>query len=81
MPTPQSSAPHAPETHGPELAATPARAGARRGLYKVLGISMLLAIVAMVVVWLAFAAPSRVSSPHVSGATGQPVSDRGNPSP
>jgi hypothetical protein len=44
--------PNAPTDYAPELSATDAQAGAKRGLYRVLLISILLALVVISLVWL-----------------------------
>ena len=63
----------APADHGPELNATDARAGERKGLYRVLGLSTFLALVVMGLVWLSVGSGAHVTSPH-TGPDGQPAS-------
>ena len=55
--TPQGSA-------APVLGAVDARGGARRGIYVILGISLTLAIAAMIVAWLIMGGGSRTTRPQ-----------------
>jgi hypothetical protein len=62
--------PYAPSAeHGPELNATEARAGARTGLYRVLVLSSLLALVVIGLVWLGIGSQAHVSPPHTDPAS------------
>jgi hypothetical protein len=49
-----------------DLTATEARAGERRGLYRVLVVSMAFAVFAVAVAWIALAWNTHVVSPHTS---------------
>jgi hypothetical protein len=73
--SPSSHSAGAPSDHGPELSATDARAGARKGLYRVLTISTLLALVVIGLAWLAMGglSPHSASSQRTD-PNGQPVS-------
>jgi hypothetical protein len=66
--------PYAPSAdRGPELEATEARAGARKGLYRILTLSTLLALVVIGLVWLGIGPRAHVSSPHTDPG-GHPAS-------
>jgi hypothetical protein len=67
-----------PEPQGPHLSSTQARAGERRGLYKILVISTLLALVVIALAWVVIGPPSRVSNPHTDPA-GLPESAANQP--
>lgn len=56
---------------GAQVSVTEARSGVRRGLYKVLLISSLLAIIALAIAWLAQRTP--VTEPRVQATTSQPA--------
>jgi hypothetical protein len=62
------------EPRGPQLTVTQMRGAERRGLYRVLLVSMLLAIVVIVGAWLTIGSQARVSPTHVGPGSAQPAS-------
>ena len=50
--------------HGPVLSPVEARTGARRGIYRILAISIGLTIVAFVVAWMVIAGSSHATKPQ-----------------
>ena len=62
---------------GARIGATRARSGVRRGLYKVLAISTLLAIAVLALVWIAVGPRTPVSPTHVAPAANQPATPGG----
>src|SRR5579859_4804696 len=60
-------------SHGPELSVTEARAGERRGLYRILARSVLLASVILVLTWIGMSLFAHSGSPQTA-PNGQPIS-------